>query len=68
MPSKRNKETICATVSPYLKSQVETIVKKGEFSSTSDFVCIALMEFISKLEAKSESCTQKMTTRKVVVD
>jgi len=56
---KRNKETISATVSPYLKVQVEEIVETGEFSSTSDFVTIAIMDLIKKLESKKDECPPK---------
>ena len=56
---KRNKETISATISPYLKAQVEDIVRTGEFSSTSDFVCIAIMELINKLDARKDECPPK---------
>jgi len=56
---KRNKETITSTVSPYLKTQVEEIVATGEFSSISDFVSIAVMDLIKKLEARKEQCPPK---------
>lgn len=51
----RNKETISATVSPYIKKQVEELVASGDFSSMSDFVSIAISEFIGiyKREQKS---------------
>lgn len=44
--AKRNKETICATVSPYLKKQVEELVASEDFSSMSDLVSIAISEFV----------------------
>ena len=56
---KRNKETISATVSPYLKARVEEIVETGEFSSTSDFVSIAIMDFIKKLDARKDEFPPK---------
>lgn len=56
---KRNKETISATVSPYLKARVEEIVETGEFSSTSDFVSIAIMDFIKKPDARKDECPLK---------
>ena len=43
---KRNKYTISATVSPYLKEQVEELVASGKFSSISDVVSIAISEFV----------------------
>jgi len=43
---KRNKYTISATVSPYLKEQVEELVATGKFSSISDVVSIAISEFV----------------------
>jgi hypothetical protein len=43
----RNKATICATVSPWLKRQVEKAVEKGDdFASVSDFVSLACQEFL----------------------
>jgi Arc/MetJ-type ribon-helix-helix transcriptional regulator len=48
MAAKRNKDSIHATVSPYLKKQAEALVETEEFSSMSDLVSIALAEFIGK--------------------
>ena len=52
MGSTRRKDTICATVSPYLTEKVERYVASGRFSSKSDFVSNAVMEFIARLEAE----------------
>lgn len=48
MVSKRNKESIHVTVSPYLKKQADQLVESEDFSSMSDLVSIALAEFIGK--------------------
>lgn len=42
------KESIHATVSPYLKRHAETLVESGDFSSMSDLVSIALSQFIER--------------------
>jgi hypothetical protein len=42
----RNKATICATVSPWLKTRLERMVDGKEFSSVSDIVSLACHEFI----------------------
>ena len=47
-PTKRKKNTICATVSPYIKKQVDELVASGDFSSMSDLVSIAISEFIGR--------------------
>ena len=52
MPSIRRKNTICATVSPYIAEKVERYVASGRFSSKSDLVSNAVMEFIIRLEAE----------------
>jgi len=52
MPEVRKKETICATVSPYIVEKVEKYVKSGRFSSKSDLVSVAISELISRLEAE----------------
>jgi hypothetical protein len=45
----RNKATICATVSPWLKKRVEAIVEGGDdFASVSDFVSLACQEFMTR--------------------
>jgi Arc/MetJ-type ribon-helix-helix transcriptional regulator len=56
---KRNKETICATVSPYTKKQVEALVDSGEFGSMSDLVGVAITEFLTKYNAKKEEIENK---------
>jgi len=52
MADVRKKHTICATISPYIAEKVERYVASGRFSSKSDFVSTAIMEFIAKLEAE----------------
>ena len=52
--SVRKKNTICATVSPYLKKKVDELVGRGEFSSMSDLVSQSLAEFISRYESKKD--------------
>jgi len=42
----RNKATICATVSPWLKARLERMVDSKEFSSVSDIVSLACHEFL----------------------
>ena len=42
----RNKATICATVSPWLKKRLEMAVDGAEFSSVSDIVSLACHEFL----------------------
>lgn len=42
----RNKATICATVSPWLKTRLERMVDGKEFSSVSDIVSLACHEFM----------------------
>ena len=43
----RNKATICATVSPWLKRKLEGLVNNGdEFASVSDVVSLACHEFL----------------------
>lgn len=57
--AKRKKETICATVSPYTKKQVDMLVESGEFSSMSDLVSVAITEFLTKYNAeKQKALTQ----------
>jgi Arc/MetJ-type ribon-helix-helix transcriptional regulator len=48
MAIKQKKDSIHATVSPYIKKQAEALVETEEFSSMSDLVSIALAEFIGK--------------------
>jgi hypothetical protein len=43
----RNKATICATVSPWLKRKLEALVNEGDdFASVSDIVSLACHEFL----------------------
>ena len=51
---KRNKETICATVSPYVKKRVLECVAEEEFSSMSDLVSVAVTEFIARHDAEKQ--------------
>ncbi|ADI73568.1 hypothetical protein Metev_0662 [Methanohalobium evestigatum Z-7303] len=52
--SKRKKNTICATVSPYVKKRVDDLVNSNDFSSMSDLVSQALSEFIANYEKKDK--------------
>lgn len=65
MKIKQKKESIHATVSPYIKRQAEELVAKEEFSSMSDLVSIALAEFIGKYnreEKEKESAKSQAST------
>jgi len=42
----RNKATICASVSPWLKTRLERMIDGKEFSSMSDIVSLACHEFL----------------------
>jgi hypothetical protein len=45
----RNKATVCATVSPWLKVKLESVVKDTkQFGSVSDLVGIACMDFLTR--------------------
>jgi len=49
---KRNKDTICATVSPYVKRRVLELVDSDDFSSMSDLVSVAVTDFIARYDSK----------------
>jgi len=51
----RNKATICATVSPWLKTRLEKMVDGKEFSSLSDIVSLACHEFMIRYFSDLES-------------
>ena len=51
----RNKATICATVSPWLKNRLERMVDGKEFSSVSDIVSLACHEFMIRYFSDRES-------------
>lgn len=51
----RNKATICATVSPWLKKRIEGMVDGKEFSSMSDIVSLACHEFMIRYFSERES-------------
>ena len=61
----RNKATICATVSPWLKTRLEKMVDGKEFSSVSDIVSLACHEFMiryfSDLESKKPAVAKEST-------
>ena len=50
----RNKATICATVSPWLKTRLEQMVNSGEFSSLSEIVSLACHEFMIRYFSEHE--------------
>lgn len=51
----RNKATICATVSPWLKTRLEKMVDGKEFSSVSDIVSLACHEFMIRYFSDRDS-------------
>ena len=51
---KRNKATINATISPYLKRKLEVLADTDEFSSLSDVIAVACHEFLARYEANKE--------------
>ena len=53
------KEKISATISPYIKKQVDELVESGNFSSVSDLVNTALAEFLVKFNQKSSQEPKK---------
>lgn len=63
----RNKATICATVSPWLKNRLEKMVDGKEFSSVSDIVSLACHEFMiryfSDLESKPAVADESTKTK-----
>ncbi len=64
----RNKATICATVSPWLKTRLEKMVDGKEFSSVSDIVSLACHEFMiryfSDRESKKPAVAEESTKTK----
>ena len=56
----RNKATICATVSPWLKTRLEKMVDGKEFSSVSDIVSLACHEFMIRYFSDRESMKPKV--------
>ncbi len=56
----RNKATICATVSPWLKTRLEQMVDGKEFSSMSDIVSLACHEFMIRYFSDRESMKPKV--------
>ena len=45
----RNKATVCATVSPWLKDKLESVVNDTkQFGSVSDLVSVACMDFLTR--------------------
>ncbi len=50
----RNKATICATVSPWLKARLERMVNGEDFSSVSEIVSLACHEFMIRYFSESE--------------
>lgn len=68
MATKRNKESIHATVSPYLKKQADELVATEEFSSMSDLVSIALAEFIGRYNREQKENLVKQEEPVVVAE
>lgn len=63
----RNKATICATVSPWLKRKLEGLVNEGDdFASVSDIVSLACHEFLIRhfpAEAAEKSTAAEKNTK-----
>ncbi len=59
----RNKATICATVSPWLKKRLEKMVDGKEFSSVSDIVSLACHEFMIRYFSEEEKSTGVSRTK-----
>jgi len=59
MAIRYRKESIHATVSPYIKKQAEELVATEEFSSMSDLVSIALAEFIGRYKREQKAIRTK---------
>ncbi len=59
----RNKATICATVSPWLKTRLETMVDGKEFSSVSDIVSLACHEFMIRYFSEEGKSTGAKRTK-----
>ncbi len=55
----RLKETINATVPPYIKRRAEELVESGDFTSISDVVTTALSEFFVNYEARKKAKEMK---------
>jgi two-component system, sensor histidine kinase PdtaS len=55
----KNKDTINATVSPWIKKQCIEMAKGPDFTSVSDIVSQALSEFIAKYEEKKSKENKK---------
>ncbi|MCE8429431.1 MAG: hypothetical protein J5U19_13705 [Candidatus Methanoperedens sp.] len=65
----RNKATICATVSPWLKRKLEALVDEGDdFASVSDIVSLACHEFLIRhfpdVASEKPTATEKNTKSK----
>lgn len=50
----RKKDSINATVSPFLKKRVQELVESGEFSSMSDVVAHALNKFLEEKDSSQQ--------------
>jgi hypothetical protein len=69
---KRNKATICATVSPFLKQQLLNQVETKKFASLSDLVSLACQDYISRnfpdsgCESAQDKQANKMRTKEQI--
>jgi Arc/MetJ-type ribon-helix-helix transcriptional regulator len=51
----KRKETVTATISPYIKTQAQELIEAGYFSSMSDFVAIAMAELAAKCARRASN-------------
>ncbi len=57
-----NKETICATISPWLKERLEELVAEKKFSSMSEVVSLACHEFLVRYFPEKGAGAKKKET------
>ncbi|TGC11572.1 hypothetical protein [Methanolobus halotolerans] len=62
------KESIHATVSPYIKKQAEELVATGDFSSMSDLVSIALAEFIGRYNREQKEKEAVLSNQPITIE
>ena len=62
------KESIHATVSPYIKKQAEELVATGDFSSMSDLVSIALAEFIGRYNREQKEKEAALSSQPITIE
>jgi len=62
------KESIHATVSPYIKKQAEELVDTKDFSSMSDLVSIALAEFIGRYKREQKEREEAVSDKPIRIE